>query len=187
MAEPTITESRVIDAPASRIFAILIDPAMHPRVDGTGMLRSAVENEPISKVGDVFFMSMTHWSRGNYIMKSLVTEFEQDRRVAWEPIAQASERGDFDSDGGTSEPRRWGWQLEPLSDGRTRVTEFFEGSRLSEGLRAFIRDGEFWRPAMATSLKNLETLATEADGTLGDDQQSATASEFAVLFQRDRI
>lgn len=185
MTELRITESRDINAPAARIFSFLADPATHPQVDGTGMLRSAVENRPISKVGDVFFMSMTHWDRGNYTMENHVVEFEQDRRIAWEPVAQTSERGDLDSDGGTPEPRWWGWQLEPLSEEGTRVTEFFEGSRLSEGLRKFIKEGEFWRPAMVTSLKNLEELATRADEKQRDDRKSATASEFAELFQSD--
>jgi hypothetical protein len=65
------------------------------------------------------------------------------------------------------------------------VTHYFEGSRLSEELRQFIKEGEFWRPAMVTSLKNLETLATATEGAFRDDQHSATASEFAALFQRD--
>lgn len=149
------------------------------------MLRTAVENRPMAKVGDVFFMSMTHWSRGNYTMENHVVEFEQDRRIAWEPVAQVSERGDFDSDGRTRESRWWGWQLEPLNEDSTRVTEFYEGRNLSEGLRTFIKDGEFWRPAMVTSLENLEELATSADDNTLDNRQSATATEFAEFFQSD--
>jgi hypothetical protein len=181
-----VSESRDIDAPAGEIFAIVTNPAMHPWIDGAGMLQSAEENQPITKVGDVFFMSMAHWSRGNYVMENRVVEFEKDRRVAWEPVAQVSERGDFDGNGENREPRTWGWQLEPLSEKRTRVTEFFEGSRLSQGLRSFIKDGEFWRPAMVTSLENLSRLATK-QGALGGAQESATAAEFAALYQRDRV
>jgi hypothetical protein len=183
MTQLKITESLDINAPTARIFSLLADPAMHPRVDGTGMLRSAVENRPISKLGDVFFMSMTHWTRGNYITENHVVEFEQDRRIAWEPVAQKSESSKFDSNGGTRESRWWGWQLEPLNEEKTRVTEFFEGRHLSEELRRYIKDGEFWRPAMVTSLKNLEELATSADEGHGGNQKSATASEFAELFQ----
>lgn len=183
MTDSLITESRDINAPATRIFSILSDPAMQSEVDGTGMLRSAVDNKMITKVGDVFFIEMTHWDRGNYVMENHVVEFERDRRIAWEPVAQISENHDFDSNNDHPEPRRWGWQLEPLSEERTRVTAFFDGSRLSEGLRSFIRDGEFWRPAMVTSLGNLERLATRPDGNSGEKPQSETASQFTELFR----
>lgn len=185
MTQFTITESRDINARAARIFSFLADPAMHPQVDGTGMLRSATNNTPVTKVGDVFFMSMTHWSRGNYTMENHVVEFERDRRIAWEPVAQVSDRGDFDSDGRNRESRCWGWQLDPLSDESTRVTESFEGRNLSDALRGFIKDGEFWRPAMVTSLENLEVLATSADETDPDNRRSATAFEFAGLFRKN--
>ncbi|HEY5304435.1 MAG TPA: hypothetical protein VIJ86_10305 [Acidimicrobiales bacterium] len=109
MSELKITESRDINTPATRIFSFLADPAMHPQVDGTGMLRSAVENRPISKVGDVFSVSMTHWARGNYITENHVVEFEQDRRIAWAPVAQKSERSESHCNGGTTESRWWGW------------------------------------------------------------------------------
>ena len=158
---------------------------MHPDIDGTGMLRSAADNQVISKVGDVFFMSMTHWHIGNYVMENHVVDFEQDRRIAWEPVAQISEKSDFDSNGRSSEPRWWGWQLEPLSEERTRVTEFYEGSRMSETLRDFIKNGEFWRPAMVTSLENLARLVTETDKKTLKSEQSETATEFAQLFQSD--
>jgi hypothetical protein len=70
------------------------------------------------------------------------------------------ESPDYQSVVGLPGLREWGWQLEPLSDDTTRVTEFFEGSRLPVDLRKFISDGEFWRLAMVNSLVNLEELAT---------------------------
>ncbi len=176
MIEASITESRDIEAPAARIFSIVSDPARHPAIDGTGMLRSADDNQVMSKVGDVFYMSMTHWDLGDYVMENHVVEFVQDRRVGWEPVAQVNKDARWDRMPSNREPRTWGWQLEPLSDERTRVTAFFEGSRLSESLRKFIEDGEFWRPAMVTSLENLERIATDSDGP------SQTASEFVELY-----
>ena len=78
--------------------------------------------------------------------------------------------------------RHWGWQLEPLSDDRTRVTAFFEGSRLPESLREFIKDGEFWRSAMATSMDNLENIVAQPDATRRTSP-SATAAQFERLFK----
>ena len=181
MNEPSVFESRDIDAPASRIFSILSDPAMHPEVDGTGMLRSAVDNGPVTGIGDVFNIEMVHWDLGNYVMANHVVAYEQDRLIAWEPIVSSYENPKYQSNVGQPGLREWGYQLEALSDGRTRVTAFFEGSRLPQELRTFIEDGEFWRPAMVTSLENLERLARQT----GHDEhpESETAAPFAELFR----
>jgi hypothetical protein len=185
MVQPSVFESRDINASASRIFSILCNPALQPDVDGTGMLRGEVGNEVIAKVGDVFYISMTHWARGNYVMANHVVAFEQDRRIAWEPVVHSYERSEYQSVVGRPGLREWGWQLEPLSDRTTRVTEYFEGSRLPEELRKFIQDGEFWRPAMVTSLENLERMATKSDGDSREMPQSETASQFTELFRVD--
>jgi hypothetical protein len=182
MTQPSVSETRDIDAPAARIFSILSDPAMHPEVDGTGMLRSAVDNSPISTVGDVFYIKMVHWDLGNYVMANHVVEFEQDRLIVWEPVVYSYERPEYQSSVGHPALRQWGWKLEPLSDDRTQVTEFFEGSRLPEDLRKFIQDGEFWRSAMVTSLENLERIVNLSGGINRELSQSATATPFTELF-----
>jgi hypothetical protein len=164
---PSISESREIRASAAAIFAVLANPAMHPDIDGTGMAQSADDNAIITKVGDVFVMNMTHWSLGDYGMENLVVECVPDRRIVWQPRAHTYETSKFPGDGKTPEIRYWGWELEPLEENLTRVTEFFDGSRLSEGLREFLKDGEFWRTGMVESLENLERLVTARDSTLG--------------------
>jgi uncharacterized protein YndB with AHSA1/START domain len=185
MIQPSVSETRDIDAPAARIFSILSDPAMHPEVDGTGMLRSAVDNHRVAKVGDVFNIEMVHWHLGNYVMANHVRAFEQDRLIAWEPIVFSYENPDYEQSVGHPGLREWGWQLEPLGDSRTRVTAFFEGSRLPEELRRFIEDGEFWRPAMVTSLDNLERIVRQSTETEGERPQSETATPFIELFRGD--
>jgi hypothetical protein len=142
MIQPSVSESRDIDAPAARIFSVVSDPAMHPEVDGTGMLRSAVDNEPVTQAGDVFYIDMVHWHLGGYVMANHVLEFEQDRLIAWEPVVYSYENPEYAQAIGQPGLRQWGWQLEPLRDDRTRVTTFFEGSRLPESLREFIEDGD---------------------------------------------
>jgi polyketide cyclase/dehydrase/lipid transport protein len=184
MIQPSVSESRDIDAPAARIFSVVSDPAMHPEVDGTGMLRSAVENSVVTQVGDVFYINMVHWHLGGYVMANHVVEFEKDRLIAWEPVVFSYENPEYEQSVGHPGLRNWGWQLEPLSDDRTRVTVFFEGSRLPEELRKFIEDGEFWRPAMATSLDNLENIVTRSDAE-SQESHSATAQPFVDLFNGD--
>lgn len=157
---PSISVSRDIPASAPAIFAVLANPAMHSQIDGTGMAQSAADDVAITKVGDIFVMHMTHWDRGDYGMENHVVEFVPDRRIVWEPFAATFQRPEYENDEKVSETRYWGWELEPLEANLTRVTEFFDGSRLSDGLREFLKDGEFWRKGMTDSLENLERLVT---------------------------
>jgi hypothetical protein len=46
-----IAVSRRIGAPAHALFRLLTDPARHPSLDGSGMLRGAVSDAPITAVG----------------------------------------------------------------------------------------------------------------------------------------
>jgi len=184
MIQPSVSESRDIDAPAARIFSVVSNPAMHPEVDGSGMLRSSVDNKPVAQVGDVFYINMIHWHLGGYVMANHVVQFEQDRFIAWEPVVYSYENPEYEQSVGHPGLRNWGWQLEPLTDDRTRVTAFFEGSRLPEELRRFIENGEFWRPAMATSLDNLEQIVTQPDAE-SRGANSATAAPFVELFKNE--
>ncbi|MFZ1063830.1 MAG: SRPBCC domain-containing protein [Acidimicrobiales bacterium] len=154
----SVAVSRDIPAPARVIFTVLANPSMHPLIDGTGMAQRADETS-LTKVGDVFVMHMTHWSMGDYGMENHVVEFVPDRRIVWEPRRHVYETSAFPGGGDASTTRYWGWELEPLGANLTRVTEFFDGSRLFDGLKEFLHDGEFWRRGMVESLENLERLA----------------------------
>ena len=72
--------SRRIEAPAALIFKILANPRRHMDFDGSGMLRGAVFDRPISDVGDNFTMKM-HRLGDDYLMLNYVVEFEPDRRI----------------------------------------------------------------------------------------------------------
>lgn len=158
MAEPSISVAREIPAPAGRIFSILVRPAAHPDVDGSGMLRAALEDVVISKVGDVFAVKMFNDEMGDYVMENRVVELEPDRRIAWEPVLRSIDKPEFKSDAGEPGRHQWGWQLEPLDAGRTRVTEFFDCSRSPDWLQKAVKGGERWRPEIEASLDNLERL-----------------------------
>ncbi|HEY1762250.1 MAG TPA: hypothetical protein VGG17_06640 [Acidimicrobiales bacterium] len=161
MADPSIAVSRDIPAPADRIFSLLIRPAAHPDVDGTGMVRAAEEDFVISKIGDVFSMSMFNNQIGDYVMESRVVEFQPDRLVAWEPVMRSTGNAEFQSRVGVSGFQQWGWRLEPLDSDRTRVTTFFDCSRSPEWLQKAVRGGEQWRSGMEASLENLERLTAK--------------------------
>jgi hypothetical protein len=162
MAGPSISISRDIAAPAGRIFSILARTSGHPDVDGSGMLRTAVDDVVISKVGDVFAMNMFNDEMGVYVMENRVVEFESERRIVWEPIIRSTDKPEFQSGVGDPAYHQWGWELEPLDAGNTRVTEFFDCSRSPDWLQRAVKGGERWRPDIETSLENLESLVAES-------------------------
>lgn len=49
-----VSVSRRIEAQLERVFAVLADPARHPRSDGSEMVRDGRGNQPVGAVGDVF-------------------------------------------------------------------------------------------------------------------------------------
>jgi uncharacterized protein YndB with AHSA1/START domain len=154
-----VAVSRRIGAPAERIFELLADPTRHPELDGSGMLRGAVSTATVSAVGDVFVMRMHYWSLGDYEMNNHVVEYEQDRRIGWEPEAG---RGHPDVAAGGSAEARWGhrWTFELAPDGpdATIVTEIYDCSRAPEVERATMSNGRIWVESMTTTLQRLDEL-----------------------------
>lgn len=107
-----VSASRVIAAPAEKIFELLTDPARHGEIDGSGTVRgSSMTGPPRLEMGSKFGMKM-RIGPVPYGIKSKVVEFEQDRLIAWCHFGK----------------HRWRYRLEPLDDGRTKVTETFDYS-----------------------------------------------------------
>ncbi|HTW08993.1 MAG TPA: hypothetical protein VME46_15875 [Acidimicrobiales bacterium] len=160
--------SRRIEAPAAVIFKILANPQRHVDFDGSGMLRRAARDHPISHVGDTFTMKM-HRLGDDYLMINYVVEFEPDRGIFWEPAPGDPSRaeGDDPSKVGIPAGYRWGYILTPDGEDATVVTEVFDYSPLPEDL---LRDGGAWingtnsvLESMTASLENLEKISTEQD------------------------
>jgi len=171
MAEKSdpVEVSRRIDAPAALIFKILANPQRHVDFDGSGMLRGAVLDGPISDVGDTFSMKM-HRLGDDYLMLNYVVEFEPDRRIFWEPAPGDPSRaeGDDPSKVGIPAGYRWGYVLTPDGDNATVVTEVFDYGPLEEIRQSLLRDGGTWingansvRESMTASLEKLARISTE--------------------------
>lgn len=156
--------SRRIAAPARDIFRVLADPARHLELDGSGSLRGAATSEVISGVGDVFVMRMHFAHLGDYEMNNHVVEYEQDRRISWEPEAG---RGHRATAPGSSSPARWGhrwtYQLDPEGPDATLVTEIYDCSRAPEQERASMKNGEVWADSMSRTLEQLDAVCTRRD------------------------
>ncbi|WP_144124542.1 SRPBCC family protein [Catellatospora sichuanensis] len=155
---PAVRVSRRIDAPAAAIFRVLADPARHLALDGSGMLRGAVTQTAVTGVGDVFVMRMYYSAHGDYEMDNHVVEFEQDRRISWEPVA-----GRGHPDAAAPDARwghRWSYQLLPDGPGATIVTESYDCSRAPEDERVSMDDGRIWIESMQDTLRRLDELCT---------------------------
>jgi len=149
--------SRRIEAPASEIFRVLADPRRHLEIDGSEMLRGATSDAVISGVGDVFTMAMYYSELGDYEMSNHVVEFEQDRRIGWEPEAGRGHRAT--AAGSTAETRwghRWSFELVPDGPGATVVTEIYDCSAAPENARADMQNGAVWAGAMGSTLERLD-------------------------------
>lgn len=142
MATRSVSVSRRIAAPPERIFALLLDPAKHPLIDGSGSVVRAVGKTPTRLgLGSKFSMGMRMGVP--YRMRNTVVEFQEGRRIAWAHVGAA----------------RWRWELAREDDDATTVTETFDWSRSPVGF-LIERAGfpERNREAMAASLERLAAL-----------------------------
>ncbi len=156
-----VSVSRSIAAPASEIFRILADPANHPALDGSGMLRATSGQAVPSRVDDTFTMAMYLPELGDYLMLNRVIAFEQDRRIAWEPTpgdAVASRNAGLPI--GASQGYIWGFLLQPDGD-TTIVTEVFDCTEASQSIRDAVEDGQTWVPAMHATLDRLAVIVEQ--------------------------
>jgi uncharacterized protein YndB with AHSA1/START domain len=111
MAERRISLTRTVDAPATKIFELLANPAKHPLLDGSGsVVGSLGTGSRRLELGANFGMDMKIGLP--YKVKNTVVEFEEGSLIAWRHF----------------NGHRWRWQLKDLGDGRTEVTETFDWS-----------------------------------------------------------
>lgn len=116
-----VTASRVIQAPAVRIFELIAEPTQQPRWDGNGNLQQAEEGQRVHAVGDVFAMLNT----SGKVRENHVVAFEEGREIAWKPGGQGEEPAGH----------RWGWRLEPQGDDATLVEHTYDWSELTDERR----------------------------------------------------
>jgi uncharacterized protein YndB with AHSA1/START domain len=151
-----VSVSRQIQAPAEELFEVLADPARHPGIDGSGMLRQAGRGPVISGVGDTFTMSMHNAEMGDYEITNHVVEFEPHRRIGWEPVLSAASREEDQADIGDRSEVRWTFELTQAGADTTIVTETYDCTRAPEWLRKAVKNGERWRASMTTTLEKLD-------------------------------
>lgn len=107
-----IARKAVVNAPASEIFAMLADPHRHHEIDGSGTVKEKVKGPHALEKGAKFNVAMKQYGL-SYKITSKVVAFEQDRLIEWRhPVGHT-----------------WRWELTPVSDSITEVTETWDASR----------------------------------------------------------
>ena len=141
--ERSVSVSRLIDAPANVIFAVIADPSRHAEIDGSGTVRGSKEDAPaLLTMGAKFGMKMKLGVP--YDMRSTVVEYEKDCLIAWAHFGK----------------HRWRYELEAV-DGGTMVTETFDWS--PSIFPRFIEVMGYLKkhvPNMQKTLERLDAVAT---------------------------
>ncbi len=140
-----VSAERVIAAPAQAIFDVLVDPAKHSVIDGSGTV-TATRTERRLVLGESFGMSMRN--RISYKTNPIVTEFDEGRVVAWR------------NKGGPT----WRYELFP-ADSSTRVVETYDLTTMRGG--ALIKLTGMARRTqqnMEKTLNRLDRLVTSDGG-----------------------
>lgn len=104
----TVSATGVVAATPQDVFEYLRRPANHAAISGDGTVRDTVGGAERLELGSKFGMKMRLGVP--YRVSSKVVEFEQDRRIAWAHFGR----------------HRWRWELEPVDESSTRVTETFD-------------------------------------------------------------
>jgi uncharacterized protein YndB with AHSA1/START domain len=111
MGKRQVSMTRTIAAAPEKIFSLLTDPAQHPILDGSGSVRAVQSGGPERlELGSRFGMDMKLGA--SYKILNTVVEFEPNRLIAWRHF----------------NGHRWRWQLKPVAEDKTEVTETFDWS-----------------------------------------------------------
>ena len=121
-----ISATKVIDAPAEAVFAVLADPNRHTELDGGDMVKGPEGETPsLGGIGQVFTMNMHQDALGDYRMINTVTAFVPEARIGWGPSMDPSCDAAKNFEGVDVSGHTYTWDLRE-SDGRTEVTETYE-------------------------------------------------------------
>jgi hypothetical protein len=140
--DTAVSASAVVAAPRAQLFDLVATPAMHPRIDGSGTVRSASPSGPARlALGARFGMGMR--MKLPYRTSNRVVEFQEGTRIAWAHFSRAV----------------WRWEFRDV-EGGTQVTETFDwsGSIAPVVMRRFAPGNLV---AMERSITRLAALAEE--------------------------
>ena len=131
-----------INAPAQKIFDFISNPANHPFMDGSGMVKRRVRGGSRLYLGAKFGMKMKY--AVPYFIKNQVIEFQEGKVIAWQHLLH----------------NIWRYELTEIDANTTLVTESWDGRQARS--KWWISDSGEWVPtAMAKTLVKLKGLMQE--------------------------
>ena len=138
-----MSESRVITADPQALFDIVADPAMHPKIDGSGSVREMRDGAPPRlSPGATFGMDMKLGAA--YKITNRVVEFDEPNVIAWRHF----------------NGHVWRYLFEPV-EGGTKVTEQWDArpahNRIVLRLMGFPKRN---RDGIVATLQRLDEVAT---------------------------
>ena len=154
MSTERVSVTRRIAAPAGHLFRIVATPSGQVAIDGSGMLKAAPDDRLLTVVGETFDMDMDREPLGDipnltkYQVRNTVTQIIPNRLIEW-----TVGFGDHPPFGHV-----YGWELEPVEESQTDVTNYCDWSKADEGMRT----GVTWPVVPVTmlqeSVENLDRL-----------------------------
>ena len=142
-----VTVERKVDASPEAIFDLLADPARHREIDGSGTVKESKASPRRLSQGATFGMSMRMGLP--YSMVNEVVEFEENRRIAWQPRMSGRL-------GRIVGGRVWRYELVPV-EGGTLVRESWDLSQ--DPLRFLLRRGPTPRQTKENMTRTLDRIA----------------------------
>ena len=164
MDAETLSVTMIVPASPDTVFAVLVDPADHASIDGTGWVCEPVDSERVTRSGQVFRMGMYHPAHPDdrYQTANQVRELRPSRAISWATGTEDAEgRLSF---GGWI----WRYDLVPAADGGTLVRLTYDWSGATPEVRTKIDFPPFGFEHLRGSLRRLALLATAQDGCGGD-------------------
>ena len=144
MAQRIVTATRIIPAPADKIFDLLADPEGHIRIDGSGSVLSSKSNPQRLSLGAKFSM---HMKVGiPYTITNTVSTYEENKAIAWHHFAHFV----------------WRYDLEEV-EGGTKVTESFDYSKPWGVFLSLTGTAAANQKNMEATLEKIEQIVTTAE------------------------
>ena len=133
-----------IKAPAKVIFDLIANPKSHTVIDGSGMLKGELRAPERLFLGASFGMKMRLGIP--YIIKNTVSEFEENKSIAWRHLLR----------------NQWRYELIEIDPGTTLVIQTWDGRNARS--KWWVSDSYKWVPkAMARTLVKLKDLAEKQE------------------------
>lgn len=160
-----VSATLTVAVPAATVFAVLADPTTHSAVDGrnrvtngTGRVQEAVDQAPLTEVGQIFRMDMYHPDHpdGNYRVANKLFVVDPPRAIGWLTGTE--------TDDGQLEFGGWSWRydLASLGPAETEVTLTYDWSAVPQRIREYIQFPPFGPEHLTNSLLHLAELASRS-------------------------